>query len=124
MMDKNRDKTREEFSPLLDGELTPEERAAIEAELAEDADLLRELESLKRVDALYQGLPAHPAPDVLEGRIRKAIHPEPVRFPRRRLSRRAVWPALAGAAVFLVFGGDAREAPDVAHGPDAYGQAG
>ena len=53
--------------------MTPEERQAIETELSEDANLLRELNSLKRVDDLYKSLPPVKAPDELEDRIREGV---------------------------------------------------
>lgn len=101
--DNSKDKIRDEFSPLLDGELPPEQREAVERELAGDAELLRELETLKRVDALYRGLPQAAAPGDLEARVRHGIEKRAVQFSRRRFAPRALWPMLAAAAMLVVF---------------------
>jgi hypothetical protein len=98
----NRDEIRERFSPLLDGELGPEERAEVEAALSEDAELLRELDALKRVDQLYANLPPLTAPDGFEDGVRSALRPATTPFVRA--VHRRLWPMLAAAAVFLVFG--------------------
>jgi hypothetical protein len=98
----NRDEIRERFSPLLDGELGPEERAEVEAALSEDAELLRELDALKRVDQLYANLPPLAAPDGFEDGVRSALRPATTPFVRA--VHRRLWPMLAAAAVFLVFG--------------------
>ncbi|MCC6488277.1 MAG: zf-HC2 domain-containing protein [Candidatus Hydrogenedentes bacterium] len=101
----DRDEIRERFSPLLDGELSPEERAEVEAALAQDAELLRELDSLKRVDALYGALPPVPAPEGFEERIHASLRPSRLQFGKARVLRQRMWPMLAAAAVFLVVGG-------------------
>ena len=93
---------REEFSALLDDELAPEVRAAVEAHLTGCSACLRALAEYKRVDALYRGLPAQRAPEDFEARVRAAVHPRIVRFPRRAFERKRVWPLLAAAATFLV----------------------
>ncbi len=104
-MTTDKDEIRDEFSPLLDDELAPDERADIEQNLAEDAELLRELDGLRKVDELYRQLPSERAPDRFEERVRGALEPRTVQFTRRRLSRRALWPVAAAAAMFLVFAG-------------------
>ena len=102
----DRDDIREELSPLLDGELPPQEQAAVEAELHQNADLAAELEDFQRLDALYRQLPAPSAPPDLEAKVLAALEPEVVHFPRRKLTRRRLWPALAAAAMLtLVIGG-------------------
>jgi hypothetical protein len=101
-MDRDPEHIRDEFSPLLDGELSAEERAAIEARLAGDADLLRELEALKRVDQLYRSMPTEQAPAGFEERVRRALQ-EPVAPQIRRFRPRfALWTAVAAAAGLLV----------------------
>ena len=102
---KNRDDIRDQFSPLLDGELSPEERAAMEAVLSGDAELLRELDSLKRVDDLYRALPAEAAPANLEQVVRDRIRPPRAAAsppPYRRAPRRFWAAGLAAAAVVLI----------------------
>ncbi|HRK35215.1 MAG TPA: hypothetical protein PLJ47_11530, partial [Candidatus Hydrogenedentes bacterium] len=69
----NRDEIRDQFSPLLDGELAADERAEIEAMLSQDAELLRELDSLKRVDDLYRALPRPQTPDNFESAVSERI---------------------------------------------------
>lgn len=98
----NEDELREHFSPLLDGELSPSERAEVEKQLAQDADALRELEGFKRVDALYRGLPKLSTPEGFEDRVQEAVKkPRVVQF-RKRHERRSVWPLVAAAALFIV----------------------
>ncbi len=100
----NRDEIRERFSPLLDGELGPEERAEVEAALSEDAELLRELDALKRVDHLYANLPPVSAPEGFEDGVKTTLFPATMQFTRARAMRRRLWPMLAAAAVFIVVG--------------------
>jgi len=98
---------REEFSALLDGELTPEARVAIEAHLSECAECLRELDRFKRVDAAYRALPQHRAPADFEQRVAGALRPKAIRLRRPALRHRRVWPLLAAAAMVLVMLGGA-----------------
>lgn len=98
---------KQEFSALLDGELTPEKRAAIEAHLAESAEDLRELDGYKRVDALFRGLPREEAPEELEKRLETELRRGPLQFTARRLHQRQVWPLLSAAAMFLLVCGTA-----------------
>ena len=98
---------REEFSALLDGELTPEARAVIEAHLSECAECLRELERFKRVDAAYRALPQRRAPADFEQRVADALRPQVIRLRRPALRHRRVWPLLAAAAMVLVMLGGA-----------------
>jgi hypothetical protein len=97
----NRDEIRDKFSPLLDGELSPEERAEVEQALSEDADLLRELDGLKRVDDLYRALPRAAAPDGFEEGVKEKLRSKVRTFSGapRRLRRLA--PALAAAVVLV-----------------------
>ncbi|MDZ4859608.1 MAG: hypothetical protein SGI88_11560 [Candidatus Hydrogenedentes bacterium] len=97
----NRDEIRDRFSSLLDGELEADERAEIEAVLAQDAELLRELDSLKRVDLLYRALPKPTAPEGFEADVRERVHPPRIALPMHH-ARRRVWPALAAAAILVV----------------------
>src|SRR5690606_38246851 len=93
------DKAHEEFSAFLDGELTPEARAAVEAHLAECSSCLRELEAFRRVDALYAGLPRVSAPEDLEKHVRALVASNRVVIRPRRRPR---WTPIAAAAAALV----------------------
>ena len=97
-----RDELRDQFSPLLDEELSPDERAVVEAELAEDAELLRELDSIKRVDDLYRHMPPVNAPAGLEDRVREEVTGNVVRIGRTRLRKQPAMRILAVAALFLI----------------------
>lgn len=101
-MDK--DEIREEFSPLLDGELSDEERAALQKRLGEDAEALRELDGLKRVDALYRGLARKSAPEGFEKQVRAALQRRPVtiRFRRGAVKAKPLWPVLTAVAALLL----------------------
>jgi len=110
---KNKDDIRDQFSPLLDGELSPEERASVEAALSDDAELLRELDSMKRVDDLFRAMPAVSAPDDFEVVVRERIAPPRVAAvaaaaappPSRNVARRRFVPMLAAAAALVVCAG-------------------
>ncbi|MEK7793537.1 MAG: hypothetical protein AAB353_03365 [Candidatus Hydrogenedentota bacterium] len=78
------EEARDDFSALLDGELTPEDREALEGYVAGESGLLRELDALKRVDAAYRGLPRASAPSRFEDRVRGQLRPRLIRFPRWR----------------------------------------
>lgn len=65
---------REDFSALLDGELSAEERETLEARLGDSSESLRELEALRRVDALYRGLDRPEVPANFEARLHEALH--------------------------------------------------
>jgi anti-sigma factor RsiW len=102
---KRHERIRDAFSPLLDGEMTEEEREAIEEELAEESELLRELEGLRQVDALYRAMPEERAPADFEAGVRGKI--EGKRFAqhgKRRMSP-LVAPFLAAAAVVTLVAG-------------------
>ncbi len=105
-MTMNCDTARDEFSALLDGELTPEARAAVEAHLAECSECLRRLEGYRRVSSIYQGLGRVAAPDELETRVRRALRPVALAS-SARLSRRSVLPLLASAAALAIMIGGA-----------------
>lgn len=95
---------RNRFSPLLDGELMPDEQDDTEKALADDAEALRELHQMQRLDAMFRELPKDSAPDDLENRIHNAIHrpAKPVRLRSQRFEPKPVWPMLAAAAMLLV----------------------
>ena len=89
----------------LDGELTPEEAARIENELAADPRLARELEALRAVDEALESLPAREAPPDLAERVLERAR----KLRRGRILRIALPLAAAAAAVLIAvlpFGGD------------------
>ena len=90
---------REEFSALIDGELAPDARAAVEAHIAQCSDCLRDLDAIKRIDGSYRGLPPQSAPRGFEEGIRKAL--TAVATARTRWWPRLA-PVLAAAALVLV----------------------
>ena len=109
-MDPN--KIRDEFSPLLDDELALEDRELVEEELADHADLLRELEGIKKVDALYRAMPRPETPDNLEDTLQKAVRPNVLRLSPSKRRRIGLWAGLAAAAAFVVVVGGAWLMPD------------
>ena len=66
----------ERLSALLDGELTVEERAELEAQIAQSPELQRELAELRRVSAAIRELPQVPAPSDLHASVMAAIRQE------------------------------------------------
>ena len=94
---------RENFSALLDDELSSEEREHVENHLAQCSECLRALDGLQRVDGLYGALPEIDAPDRLADAVREALKPKEQarnwfeRLPRVKLMEAAV--------VLLVVGG-------------------
>ncbi len=100
---------RAEFSALLDGELTQDERDGVERHLGDCAECLRELHQMQRVNHLYGDLPRVTAPEGFEERIRAAVAPKrrwlPVpRFtlPAFHLPKVIPAPVYALAALFIV----------------------
>ena len=98
---------REDFSALLDDELTLEERELVEAHLSECAECLRELDALKQVDVAYSALSPMKAPEGFEEGVRQAIRPRTLRFPALGEGRSMRWmrPVAAIAALVLVMFG-------------------
>lgn len=98
---------REDFSAYLDGELATDEREALEAHLAGCADCLRELDTMKRVEDAYRGLPPVNAPAGFEAGVRDVVRSgrlasEPARRPVPRWMGPLV--AMATAAAVLLVG--------------------
>ncbi|GMW01810.1 MAG: hypothetical protein AMXMBFR84_29470 [Candidatus Hydrogenedentota bacterium] len=96
------DELREQFSPLLDDELDVEEREALEAALAQDSALLRDLDGYKRVDALYRALPREGAPADFELRVKQALRPTVISMARRRIAQMSTRAWIGAAAGLLV----------------------
>lgn len=77
---ENNDKI-EKLSAFIDGELSPEERAGLEAALHEDTQLQEDLNALRRLDSFYRSLEKKEAPPQFERAVRKKLE----RSPRMRL---------------------------------------
>ncbi|MDP7638698.1 MAG: zf-HC2 domain-containing protein, partial [Candidatus Hydrogenedentes bacterium] len=97
------DSFREDFSALLDGELSAEDREAIENHLSQCSECLRALDGFQKVDCLFQALPAVDAPGRLEDAVREVLRPQAE--PPMRLKRPYVHMFAAAAAVLLMAGG-------------------
>ncbi len=93
---------REEFSALLDGELTVDERDRVESHLALCSDCLRELDGLKKVDVIFRRLPSVDAPPEVEARIRSVLRP--TLFRMLRTHNRTLWPAMAAGVLLSAAG--------------------
>lgn len=101
--------TEERFRAYLDGELSAEERGALEAELARTPELAEEFAAYRRTVELLRALPFAPPPDDfvdrVEARIRRRTHGRYFRAePRLRFPYEAAATVLlmiASVAVFL-----------------------
>lgn len=94
---------RDEFSPLLDDELPPNARDAVERQLAQDSELLRELDAMRKVDELYRSLPRAAAPADLSENVQERLREKskPAASRPRRIPA-ALYSGLAAAAIFTV----------------------
>ena len=86
----------DKLSEYLDGELSPEDRGAVDAHLRECSDCARVLDDLRRVVARAQAIPARPPQADLWPGVERRI--ERVRAPRRI---QFTLPQLAAAATLL-----------------------
>lgn len=68
------DEMRERLAAYLDGALSPEDRATVEAQLARSEDLRRELESLKALSASLKSLPREKLPPGFIARLEARRH--------------------------------------------------
>lgn len=97
---------RDKLSAFLDGELTEAETRAVEDALANDPDLMAELDALMAVDVLakneFEAIAEEPVPFELAAAIRGM--PEPVATPVSAppLSR---WASIAAAIALIAIGG-------------------
>jgi hypothetical protein len=98
----DREDIRDEFSPLLDDELSPDARDAVETALAQDAELLRELDRLRKVDELYRSVPRASAPADLAERVRAELHPPAAGS--ATVAARSRWNLYSGLAAAAMFG--------------------
>jgi anti-sigma factor RsiW len=105
------------LSALLDGDLAPEEEAALRAEIARSSALAERLAALTEVDESLRALPSRPAPAHLRERVRADVHARPARRVRRWLAGAALAAAAAAFALLVL----PRAVPDAA--PDALAEA-
>ena len=90
------EEVRDEFSALLDGELSSEELEAVEAHLSQCADCLRVLDGMKQVDNLFTGMENVRAPEDFEDRVLRTVRPKLLRFSLGPIARRRILgPSLA-----------------------------
>lgn len=112
------DEMRERLAAYLDGALSPEDRATVEAQLARSEDLRRELESLKALSASLKSLPREKLPPGflarLEARRHRALKPKTWVF--LPPAARPLAFAMSTAVVALVVW-DRTRTPEVLHVP-------
>ncbi|MDF1564754.1 MAG: anti-sigma factor [Deltaproteobacteria bacterium] len=119
----------ERLSPLLEGELPPDEQQALETHLEGCEDCRQQYEALRRTTEALRSLQPHRAPADLEARVRRRVRrrdkvhhlPRPPTWPQELLSA-AVLAVIVGATVtlsgrILVPGGD----ENLSGGPAATG---
>lgn len=102
--------SEEMLSAYVDGELAGQERAAVEAWLAEDPAAREKVEDFRRLSGLFSGIPRTEVPqefpaNVLQLAERRMLLPEPAAVRRQQPFRRwlvAVGAPLASAAVLFV----------------------
>jgi len=88
---------RSRVSGYLDGELSPEERAAFERDLARDPHLAREVASLRAVREVTRTMKLKEFPDVVWDRYWNGTY--------NRLERRIGWVLLSAGAIVLLAAG-------------------
>ncbi len=88
-----------QLSALLDGELSPEEAAALRTEIARSPELAERFAALAEVDHELRALPARAVPSALRARVARRVASE--RMPPRRARRWLGAAALAAAAAVL-----------------------
>ena len=101
----------EELSAYLDGELTPGERSAVEAHLAECPACSEELRLLGEVVSRVDALPRLSAPAALAGAVARGLREAPPAAPRVGWVRR-LWPAAAAACIGFILIVMTGETPD------------
>jgi anti-sigma factor RsiW len=72
-MPATKDTSAERMTAYLDAELPADEAAAFEAQLAEDPDVRSEIEQLRNVMSLVQGLPEVQAPPDFAEKVAKRV---------------------------------------------------
>lgn len=93
---------REDFSALLDGELDPFQRTAIEEHLSQCSECLRALGGMKKVDDLYRALAPVSAPPDFEERLKQRLQPRVRLFAGRKTAVRRIWPLAAAAGLVAI----------------------
>jgi anti-sigma factor RsiW len=112
----------EKLSALLDGELSPQEEAALRAEIARSPELAARLAAFAGLDERLRALPSRPVPADLHARVAERTRGAPARGAprsgappaRRRWLAAAALAAAAAALALLVLPRAPREATQVA----------
>jgi len=103
----DRIKQFEQLSAYLDGELTAEQALDLKHALADDAEMVAELESLRKTRQLLRDLPAEPAPHDFAHRVMarsRLLHPV-AQAGIGGAMRASRWISFAAAAVVLIAAG-------------------
>jgi len=118
--------TRERLSAYVDGELPPDEAAAVAEHLTSCAACALEYEAvLKTVRTLREGLVRHRAPDVLRARVRAALRdqqPDGVVAAPAPIARRREWRvrwSTAAAALAIAVGSSGLTMVAAGRGPSS-----
>lgn len=116
---------REEFSALLDKELSAEAVEAIELHLSECAECLRELNAMKQVVELYNELPTQSAPDDFVDGVHEALDEDAIAFSRSKSSSQRVSyrPVFLAAATLALMAGVSYIAMQGLNGDTQYAKA-
>ncbi len=98
---------REEFSALLDGELTADEQAQIDEHLLECSECLRSLDTMKKVMGIYADLPHVQAPEDLLDGVHEELADNSIEFERSAKASQPVSyrPVLIAAATLAMMAG-------------------
>jgi len=95
---------QEDFSALLDEELAPDEVEGVEAHLSTCSDCLRELDSLKKMQSVYDALPKVDAPHRFKMDLREKSTPMTLRINPRHTKVKPYKFLIATAAMLLFIG--------------------
>ncbi len=97
------EEVQEDFSALLDDELAPDEVEGVEAHLSTCSDCLRELDSLKKMQSVFQAMPRVSAPANFRVDVGETPKSAPValRIDPRRARAKSYKPLFVAAAMLF-----------------------
>jgi anti-sigma factor RsiW len=117
MSESNNNPTSDDelLSAYVDGELTAEERAAVEARLASDPSARELVAEMQALSGTLRSLPREKVVDDVRGGVLNQIPEKRVTLPPRDISmgRRLLWPMLAIAVALMLMFIQENEKPDV-----------